>query len=58
MSGSGNVCRTAEEVCNLIVSREEALRLPGRLEALHDALASAGWLMRVLRAIVQMGVVV
>src|SRR3712207_859257 len=53
MSGSGNVCRMAEEVCNLIVNRKEALGLSGRFEALHDALASSGRLMAVLGSIVQ-----
>lgn len=30
-----DVCRTAEEVRNLIVNREKTLYLPGWLEALH-----------------------
>jgi hypothetical protein len=37
----------------LIVSGEEALGLPGGLEAHHDALAPPSWLMAVLRTIVQ-----
>jgi hypothetical protein len=38
--------------CNLFMNREEALGLTGGHEALHDAQASSGRLMRVLRAIV------
>lgn len=52
ISGLG-VGRAAEEVCYLIMNREEALGLTGRFEALHDALASSGRLMAVLGAIVQ-----
>src|ERR671921_187922 len=52
ISGCG-VSGTAEEVCNLIVSGEEALRLPGRFEALHDALTPSGGLMAVLGSVVQ-----
>jgi hypothetical protein len=32
---------------------EKALRMLGRLEALHSALSLSGWLMQVLRAVVQ-----
>ncbi len=38
---------------HLIMNREEALRLPGGLEALHDALTSSGWLVAILCSIVQ-----
>jgi hypothetical protein len=51
ISGAG-VCGTAEEICNLIVDKEEALRLPGELEASHDPLASSRRLMRVLHTVV------
>jgi hypothetical protein len=44
ISGAG-VCRTTEEIGNLIVNGEKAPGLPGRFEALHDALASLGRLM-------------
>jgi hypothetical protein len=45
--------RTTEEVCHLVVGREEALSLPGRFEALHDPLPPSGRLMTVLRPVVQ-----
>jgi hypothetical protein len=53
MIGVMDVTRTAEEVCDLVMNREEALSLPGWLEALHDALATAGRLVRVLCPVVQ-----
>jgi hypothetical protein len=56
MSGGIGVGRTAEEVCHLVMNREKALGLAGGLEALHDALASSGRLMAVLRTIVQASV--
>jgi hypothetical protein len=49
MISGGGVGGTAKEVSNLIVGREEALGLSGGLEPLHDAFASSGWLMRILR---------
>lgn len=52
MSGSIGVGRTLEEIGDLIVGREKALRLPGRLEALHDARSPPGGLMAVLGSIV------
>ena len=39
MSCSVGVSGTTEEVCHLIVSGEEALRLTGCFEAFHDALS-------------------
>ena len=42
-----------EEVRDLIVNRQEPLRLPSRFETLHDAFASPGRLMRILSPIVQ-----
>jgi hypothetical protein len=56
MIRSVGVCRTTEKIGNLIVNGEEALGLPGRLEALHDMLASSGGLMTVLRPVVQAAV--
>jgi hypothetical protein len=53
MIGGIGVGRTAEEICNLVMNGEEALGLPGRLEALHDALSSPRWLVRILRPIVE-----
>jgi dipeptidyl aminopeptidase/acylaminoacyl peptidase len=35
------------------VRREELLRVPGRLEALHLPLTPAGWLVRILGAVIQ-----
>jgi len=51
--GGTEGCRTVEEVRNLTVDRKEAVDLSRRLEALHDALASSGGLMSVLRVMVQ-----
>ena len=42
-----------EEVVDLIVGGQEALRVPGRLEPLHLAFSSAGWLVGVFRPVVQ-----
>jgi len=53
MISGGVVSGTAEKVCNLIVNREEALRLSGRFEALHDALSPSGGLVAVLGAVIQ-----
>jgi hypothetical protein len=50
------VGRAAKEVCNLIMNGEETPGLSGGLGALHDPLASSGWLMRVLRPVVQAAV--
>src|SRR3954454_22016747 len=42
-----------EQVVDLIVGREEALGLAGRLEALHLPLASSGRLVRILCSVIQ-----
>jgi hypothetical protein len=42
-----------EEIVDPIMGREETLSLPGRLEPLHLPFASARWLVRVLRPVVQ-----
>jgi len=39
------MCRQTEEIFGLSMTREEAVRVPGWLEALHDMLASSGALM-------------
>jgi hypothetical protein len=41
---------------NRTIGGKEALRVPGRLEALHTSLALAGWLMGVLRTVVEVAV--
>jgi len=38
---------------NRTIGGKEALRVPGRLEALHTSLSLAGWLMGVLRTVVE-----
>ena len=45
-----------EEIGDLVVRGEIALRLPGRLEAFHDPLAPSGRLMAVLGAVVEASV--
>jgi hypothetical protein len=52
LTGGAVIAAEVEEVGNLIVSREKALGLAGRLEALHLPLASPGRLMRILRSVV------
>ncbi len=42
-----------EEIVDLIMGGEEALSVSGRLEPLHLAFSSAGWLMRVFRPVVK-----
>jgi hypothetical protein len=44
MISGGGISGMTEKVCNLIVNGEEALRLSGRFEALHDALSPSGGL--------------
>src|SRR5918997_847251 len=51
--GGDVVAAEMEEVADLVVGREEALRLPGRLEALHLPFSSPRRLVRVLRPVVQ-----
>src|SRR5215207_8574281 len=53
LSGGVGVSGATEEVSNLIVNGEKALRLPGGFEPLHDPLAPSGRLMAVLGPIVQ-----
>src|SRR5918997_610515 len=51
--GGDVVAAEMEEVADLVVGREEALRLPGRLEALHLPFSSPRRLVRVLRPVVE-----
>ena len=53
ISSGGFGIGDVEEVRDLIVNRQEPLRLPSRFETLHDAFASPGRLMRILSPIVQ-----
>ena len=47
------VAEQEEEVVDLVVGGEEALDVPGRLEPLHLAFSSAGWLVGVFRPVVE-----
>jgi hypothetical protein len=53
MIGGADIDGTVKEICDLIMNRKEARRLPGRLEAHHDTLSPARWLVRILRPIVE-----
>jgi hypothetical protein len=53
LAGGDVVAAEMEEVVDLVVGGEEALRLPGRLEALHLPLPSSRRLVRILRPVVQ-----
>ena len=53
LGGSDVIAAEVEEVIDLIVGREQALRLTGRFELLHLALSSACWLVRILCSVVQ-----
>src|SRR5215218_8590162 len=53
LDGGDVVAAEMEEVGDLVVGREEALRLPRRLEALHLPFSSSHRLMRVLRPVVE-----
>src|SRR3954447_10641949 len=53
LAGRAVIAAEVEQVVDLIVSREEALGLARRLEALHLPLPSSGRLMRILRPVVQ-----
>src|SRR5215218_9515450 len=48
LAGGDVVAAEVEEVADLLVGGEEALCLPGRLEALHLAFSSSRRLMRIL----------
>ena len=53
LCGSDVIAAEVEEVIDLIVGREQALRLTGRFELLHLPLSSACRLVRILRSIVE-----
>src|SRR5215831_2627540 len=53
LGGSDVIATEVEEVIDLVVGGEEALRLTGRFELLHLPLSSARRLVRVFRSIVQ-----
>src|SRR5215471_13092863 len=53
LGGSGMIAREIKQVVDLIVRRQEALRLAGRFELLHLPLSSARRLVRILRSVVQ-----
>ena len=53
LRGSDMIAAEMEEVVDLIVGGEKALRLAGRFELLHLPLSSARRLVRVLRSVVQ-----
>src|SRR4051794_30504452 len=54
LAGGAGIAAGGGEGGNLIVGGEEAVRLAGRLEALHLSLAAAGWLVRVFCSVVEM----
>src|SRR3954468_13097532 len=53
LAGREVIAAEVEQVVDLIVGREEALSLAGRLEALHLPLASSGRLVRILGSVIQ-----
>jgi hypothetical protein len=53
LGGSDVIAAETKEVVDLIVGREEPLRLAGRFELLHLPLSSARRLVRVFRSVVQ-----
>ena len=53
LGGSEVIAAKVEEVIDLIVGREEALRLTGRFELLHLPLSSACRLVRILRSVIE-----
>ena len=53
LCGSDVTAAEVEEVIDLIVGREEALRLTGRFELLHLPLSSACRLVRILRSVIE-----
>ena len=53
LSGSDMITAEVEQVIDLIVGGEEALRLAGRFKLLHLPLSSACRLVRILRSVVE-----
>src|SRR5829696_9083268 len=53
LDGGDVVAAEVEEVADLVVGREEPLRLAGRLEPLHLPFSSSRRLVRVLRPVVE-----
>src|ERR1700761_5519704 len=53
LGGGVLVGAAGENVGDLIVGGKKPLHLPRRLVALHDPLASSGWLMRILCPVVE-----
>ena len=53
LGGSDVIATEVEEVIDLVVGGEEALRLTGRFELLHLPLSAARRLVRVFRSVVQ-----
>jgi hypothetical protein len=53
LRSSDAIAAEPEEVSDLIMGREETLRLTGRFELLHLPLSAARWLVRILRSVVQ-----
>src|SRR4051812_13269627 len=53
LGGREVIAAEVEQVLDLIVGREEALGLAGRLEALHLPLPSSGRLVRILGSVIQ-----
>ena len=53
LGGSDVIAAEVEQVIDLIMGREEALRLSGRFELLHLPLSSARRLVRILCSVVQ-----
>src|SRR5215813_4168750 len=53
LAGSNMIATDMKKVVDLIVRRQEALRLAGRFELLHLSLSSARRLVRILRSVVQ-----
>jgi hypothetical protein len=53
LCGSDVIAPEVEEVIDLIVVREQALRLAGRFELLHLPLSSTCRLVRILRSVIE-----
>ncbi len=53
LDGGILVAAAGEDVGDLIMGGKKPLHLPRRLEPLHDPLSSPGWLVRILRPVVE-----